>query len=163
MATSVELEVLALRSRASNLHLAPNPPYTAEDFEAVFPAFKVTSPSSPIPSIVFELFLELANDTVKETRFKKAWKYGMALFLAHHCTRYLETAVPSTAEPSDILAAGRSKGLVSSESVGPISVSYDHSWVTTSYKGWGDMATTTYGQQYISLAKPMFKPGMYVW
>ena len=148
---------------ASNIHLTDNPEFTRSDFFSFFPAFKPLANQVIVPDEVLGTFFSLADGTVKESRFKDSWKYATALFIAHYCVKFLEVQVPEGATPQEIVQAGKAKGLATSKSVGPVSVSYDYSWLTTAYKGWGDFSTTIYGQQYIAIAKPLYSTGMYIW
>lgn len=144
---------------ASNVSLTQNPPYTIAMFRAAFPAFT----EDIIPDSVIENFIYLADATIKKAKFHEAWSLAMGYFIAHFATKFLETQVPEGATKEEILAAAQSSGLATSKSVGPISVSYDYTWLTNAFPGWGDFATTTFGQQYISLAKPITGRPMLVW
>ena len=62
-----------------------------------------------------------------------------------------------------VIAAGQSKGLVSSKSVGDVSVSYDFSLAMQNVENWGQFNLTMFGNQYVSIAKLMSKGPMWVW
>ena len=82
--------------------------------------------------------------------------------MAHFCTVYLMAYLDSNAEAAAVISSGQSKGLVSSKSVGDVSVSYDFSLAMQNVEGWGQFNLTTFGNQFVSISKLMSKGGMWV-
>ena len=80
---------------ASNLRQGTNDNYTVADFLRMYPHFGATrSPNVPnVPTEIVELYIELANASVQQARWRTAWKIGMGLFVAHFCTKYLSCSV----------------------------------------------------------------------
>lgn len=148
---------------ASNLNSSPNPIFNIEDFYEVYPQFgKNSEGENNIPNIVLEMYLDMANACIKKARWHKQWKFAICLFLAHFCTLYLEGISDANGGIEGIVAAGKSKGLDTSVSVGNVSVTTDYSITTTNLNGWTGWSLTSYGQQLISLGKLIGKGGMYV-
>jgi hypothetical protein len=159
---------------ASNLRTGENLPYTVEDFYALYPAFgpRETPAEDPegeptitylVDPLVIEMYIELAGAVVKEARWHKRWKFAMSLFVAHFLTLYLQSLSDANSTAAQVVAAGQAKGLLSSKSVGDVSVSYDFSAIAQGLDGWAAWNLTTYGQQYATLAKIAGIGGMYVW
>lgn len=156
-----EVPVGQIIAQASNVRAGTNPAFAASDFLAFYPQFKnsaVTPPSGyseglNIPDAVFDEFLSMANAKIQEIRWHSQWKTAMCLFIAHNATLYLTAASGNTDSAS----------LVTSKSVGDVSVSYDVNAVSDDLQGYGDLKTTIYGQQLASKARLLGKAGMMVW
>ncbi|MHB8084050.1 DUF4054 domain-containing protein [Clostridium botulinum] len=143
---------------AGNIKPGTNPPFTLEDFNQVYPQFKET-----VPLIVLEMYLDMANNCIKESRWHKQWKYGMCLFIAHFCTLYLQGVADANGGVKGILEVGKAQGLDTSISVGDVSISTDYSITTSNIEGWNGWSLSTYGQQLIAIGKLVGKGGMYVY
>lgn len=150
---------------SSNVILTDNPEYTVEDFMLVFPVFPVQSgqelAEGEIPVEVFNLFLGMANASIKYDRYKGNWKYLMGLYIAHNLTLYLKA---SQGDPSSASAIKSSlpTGIAQSKSVDGLSISYDFMGMTEDFAGYGTWKLTTYGQQLITLTKLYGHGGMWV-
>ncbi|NHL37738.1 DUF4054 domain-containing protein [Clostridium botulinum] len=142
---------------AGNMKPGTNPPFTLEDFNHVYPQFK-----DIVPLIVLEMYLDMANACIKESRWHKQWKYGMCLFIAHFCTLYLQGVADANGGVKGILEAGKAQGLDTSISVGDVSISTDYSITTNNIEGWNGWSLSTYGQLLISIGTLLGKGGMYV-
>jgi len=176
-------QVDSIAAGASNIRGGDNPPFTVEDFRAMYPLFwvkeTVSVPAQPpkrgkkaepqaaytprIPLEVIELYVELAHACVKQSRFRGAWKVCMGYFVAHFVTLYLQTVIdPEFATPQAVAAAGQTKGLMASKSVDGVSASYDFSYVMQDLDGWAAWKLTTYGTQFATFAKAYGMGGMRV-
>lgn len=148
---------------ASNIKTGANPPFAIEDFLEVYPQFGQDSKGNyNVPLIVLEMYLDMANSCIKKNRWHSKWKFGMCLYIAHFCTLHLQSMVDVDLGAKGIAEASKSQGLETSVSVGDVSVSTDYSIATaniTGYTGWG---LTSFGQQFISLARLVGKGGMYI-
>lgn len=163
--TSAKMYMEIFRS-PSNIILTDNPPYTQEDFTKTFPKFVINDSESEnegegIPYAVFNLFLSMANHSIKYDRFKSLWKYLMSLYIAHYCTLYLQTQAGSP-NAKEILASAMPKGIATSKSVDGLSISYDVTTVANDFAGYGTYKNTLYGQQLITLSKLYGMGGMWV-
>lgn len=159
---------------AANLRSGDNPPYELTDFYALYPAYgpREVPPEPPAtdptityivdPSIV-EMYIDMANAVVKEARWRRQWKFAMGLFVAHFLTLYIQSLAAPDSDAAQVVAAGQTKGLLSSKSVGDVSASYDFSTIAQGLDSWAAWNLTTYGQQYATLARMVGKGGMYVW
>lgn len=155
---------MSLISAASNLRTGENPPYTLEDFFTLYPQFGPNSENKHVvPIAVLQIYLNLANTCIKESRWHDMWTVAMGLFIAHFSTLWLQ----GTADPNNgaaaVLAAGQSKGLLTSKSVDGVSASIDYNAVAQDLEGWAAWKLTTYGTQLATFGKLVGKGNMYVW
>jgi len=150
---------LSTASKASNVKSGINPPFVLSDFYAIYPQFQNLT---QLPEVVVEMYAQFAYDCVEFDRWANQWKMGMSLFIAHFCTIYLQSTTNGIASAQQVLAAGQSKGLMTSKGVGDVSVSYDFSSAITGVERWGQFTTTAFGLQFASIAKLLAKGGMWV-
>lgn len=143
---------------ASNIRDGDNPAYSVADFRTAMPGFS----SDIIGDEILEGYIAMAHKTVKEARWHSLWREGMRLYIAHFATLYLN-APGEGASRTELVKAGQTPGVVTSKTVGSVSVGYDVSQVTSDLAGWAAWKQTTYGTQYATLAKVLGKGGMYVW
>jgi len=116
-----------------------------------------------VPIEVLEMYVEFAHACVNIARYRSAWKLCMGLFIAHFLTLYMQTFVdPENASPQAVVAAGQTKGLMSSKSVDQVSASYDFSHVMQDLDGWAAWKLTAFGVQFATLAKAYGMGGMRV-
>lgn len=150
---------------ASNIKTGANPPFTLEDFYEVYPQFGLNpeTESYNVPQIIVQMYLDLANACIKQSRWHSSWKIGMCFFIAHFCTLYLQSVADPESGAAGVLEAGKAKGLDTSVSVGSVSVSTDYSLIANSVNGWASWQLTTYGQQLSTIGKLVGKGGMYVY
>lgn len=152
---------------ASNVKTGGNPPFTINDFYSFFPNFyniiEGLNGNIPIPSAVIDMYIQFANDCVNKKVWGNQWEFAMSLFIAHFLTIYIQAQFPENATAQQVLATAQSKGLISSKSVGDVSVSYDFSSAIKGVESWGQFTTTEYGLLFANLAKLMSKGGMYCW
>ncbi len=149
---------------ASNIKTGDNPPFTLKDFYSIYPQFGPDGQGNTlIPEFVIQMYLDLANNCIKESRWHSYWKVGMGFFIAHFCTLYLEGSADSNSGAAGILEAGKAKGLDTSVSVGSVSVSTDYSTIASGIDGWAGWKLTTYGQQLATIGRLLGKGGMYVY
>ena len=150
-----------LVSRASNLRGGTNPPYTLDDFYTNYPAY---GPANGLvePAII-QMYLELANACLQESRWRSYWKVAMGWFIAHFLTLYLQSVTDADSPAAQVINSGQARGLQSSKAVGDVSVSYDFSSVMNDLDGWAAWKLTIFGQQLATAAKLVGKGGMYIW
>ncbi len=131
---------------------------TQTEFLETYPQF-----TDSIPQTVLTMYLELANKSIQEARWREYRKLALGLFVAHFCTLWIEGSAPQDATAAQITAAGAAKGLVGSKSVSGVSVSYDNSSVLSDFAGYGSWKLTKYGIQLLSLARLVGKGAIAVW
>jgi hypothetical protein len=150
-------------AQAGNLCFGDNPPYTFDDFIAFYPQFGPTGdpPVMPIPQAVLQIYINLASASLQYARWLDSWQVGMALFIAHYATLYLQSLVPAGSDKAAIVQAGLARGVQVSKAVGPVNVSYQ--LITANLEDWGAWNLTVFGQQLASMAKLIGMGGMYVW
>lgn len=162
------LSPFGLVAKASNIVDGTNPSYTVSDFRAIMPQFT----SDVIPDNVLSMYVDLANNVVKEARWHSYWLEGMRLFISHFASLYVITSAPTPPageEAEDYVAPSVAslsavRGIVSNKKVDQISVSYDLSVINKDLEGWGAWKETIYGEQFATLARMIAgKGGMYVW
>lgn len=152
----------------SNIILTDNPSYTLDDFKSTFPVFvfsytdeETGEETEGIPEAVFNLFLDMANKSIKYDRYKSVWKYCMGLYIAHYLTLFLQT---QNGEPGaqQALQSAMPRGVAASKSVDGLSISYDFFEVASDFEGYGTYKLTIYGMQLITLTKPYGMGGLWV-
>lgn len=160
-----DIDVFGIIASASNIRTGGNPEYTSETFLAMYPQFAAkTAEGSPlIPDAVLQAWVKMAQASIHKNRYHDAWEIAMGLFIAHWLTLYLQTAVSADDPVKKIINAGLAKGVQTSKSAGDLSVSYDFGAVANDMNGWGTYKLTTFGQQFVTLAKMHAMGGMLVW
>lgn len=159
---------------ASNIKTGTNPPYQVSDFLLMYPQFSQEFFVSPnqldqvpnpnlIPESVIQMYIDLANASINQQRWKSYWQTAMGWFVAHFCTLYLQGMANANSAANDVLASGQARGLNTSESVGDVSVSIDYNLIAQDLNGWAAWKLTIYGQQLATIGKLVGKGGMYVW
>ena len=146
----IDYSIQSIVTAASGLIVGTNPAYSVDDFFEFYPQFK-----GNVPPAVVGVFVALASATLQEARFKEAWTFVMALFVAHYCTLHLQVTSgveneESTPTGSDVYSAGLARGIQVSKSIGPLSVSYQ---APEGLQDWGAWNLTVYGQQLAQMAK----------
>ncbi len=149
---------------ASNIKAGTNPPFTLKDFYSIYPKFGANDEGNNlIPEFIIQMYLDLANNCIKENRWHSCWKIGMGFFIAHFCTLYLEGIADPNSGAAGVLESGKAKGLDTSVSVGSVSVSTDYSIISSGIAGWAGWKLTSYGQQLATIGRLLGKGGMYVY
>ncbi|MBX4259739.1 DUF4054 domain-containing protein (plasmid) [Clostridium estertheticum] len=161
--TDSELNAERVAINASNIRAGDNPPYLVADFLAIYPQFGPDSIGKPImPLIVIQMYIELANASIKKTRWHTYWEVAMGWFIAHFCSLYLQGTADPNSGANMVMEAGRTHGLDTSQSVGDVSVSTDYSIIANGLDGWASWLLTIYGQQLSTVGKLMGKGGFTV-
>lgn len=149
-------ELHAVIARAAGIYsTTDNPEYTSDNFLRAYPQFSILDIS------VVDAWVGIAHQCVKYSLWDKTWELGMGLFIAHFLTLYQQTIEEDLGNP--VLSRGLSKGLITSESVGGMSVSYDLSSFTSEFDGWGTFKQTIFGQQYVHFLQMMGGFFILVW
>ena len=150
---------------ASAIITTDNPEYTVSDFTATFPIFPVstleTQETGKIPLAVFTMFKTMADKSIKYDRYHSTWKYLTGLYIAHYLYLYVKTQ-EGTPSFSAALKNSIPTGVITSKSVDGLSVSIDFPGMSDDMAGYGSWKLTTYGQQLITLTKPLGHVGMWV-
>ena len=154
-----DVDVFGIIASASNIRTGDNPDYTAEDFLAAYPQFG----GGTVPEVMLKAWVNMAQSSIHKARYHDAWEICMGLYIAHWLTLYLQTAAKADDAVQKKITAGLAKGLQSSKSAGDISVSYDFGSINEDFAGWGTYKLTSYGQQFVTLARMHAVGGMVVW
>ena len=156
--------VQSIIAGASNIRAGENPPFTVDDFKAMYPQFWSDEIKPLLPDSVIEMYVSFADAIVNIARYHESWKVCICLVVAHFLILYLRTMSPNP-DPTalDIIKAGEVRGLVASKSVDGASISYDYSTTLSDLEGWAAWTTTEYGKQFITYAKVYNLGGMRVW
>jgi hypothetical protein len=158
----ISLETIRqLKSLAANIKgTFNNPPYTREDFLAIYPQF-----TRVIPANVIDFYISMANASLSYDIYRDQWVYAMGLYVGHFLTLWLQmtNGLDENSPASKIIQNSMAQGLLASKSAGSLSLSYDNSTVDNDLQGWAAWKLTKYGMLFASLAKLMGKPGSYIW
>lgn len=169
-------QFFGVRELAANISTRTNSSYyTVEMFLADFPQFgkEVTDDSTDPPTVtvvptipegVLNTFIQMANAAIREEVWGASWRYAMGLFVAHYAALYALSYYPSDPDNDAGTGAGSGQavGVVTSGKLGDASVTYDAGATTGSTQDWGAWNSTSYGQQLVTLARPLVAGGMYV-
>lgn len=152
---------------SSNVILTDNPEYTLEMFQKVFKNFCIEGGtiepkdgSEKIPTEVFNLFVGMAQASIKKDRYKSNWEYLMGLYIAHNLFLFLKASQGDPGATS-ALSSSLPFGIASSKSVDGLSISYDFLGSQEDYAGYGTWKLSMYGQQLITLTKIYGHGGMW--
>lgn len=118
--------------------------FTVGVFRAQFPEF---ADSVVYPDAMLIFWAELAEMQVPSTIWKNAWQKGVSLYVAHEAVLAAQNAKASVVGGTP----GGSGGIANSKTVGSVSVSYDATSTTEKDAGYWNL--TTYGKQFIRLAR----------
>lgn len=122
---------------------------TDASFLGIFPEF---NDSTKYPGTVRAFWLRTAVANMDALRWGEYYELGLYLWMAHHMTLFATQRQGS---------GGRTtSGLVSSKSVGGVSVSYDTGSIIE--QGGGVWNATTYGMRWIQLANLVGMGGVQV-
>lgn len=113
-------------------------------FRANFPEFASTS---VYPDAQITFWATLAEAQVVRNVWCDLWSTGVQLYVAHEITLAAQNVQAAAAGGSP----GQSGGIANSKAVGAVNVAYDAATQTEKDAGWWNR--TTYGQQFIRLAR----------
>lgn len=160
---NIDARVDQLTATASNVFSGTNPSYALSDFIAMYPQFGPdTAGGYLVPTIILQMYINLANACVNQARYRSYWAPCMGFFIAHFATLFLQGTASPGSSAAQVLEAGRAQGLTTSESVGDVSVSTDYSTIAASLSGWAAWNLTIFGQQFATIGKMVGMGGMYV-
>lgn len=147
-------------ANASNIRTGDNPAYTVSDFLSVYPQFgEISSGNNVVKEEIIQMYIDLANACIKESRWRNSWKIAMGFFVAHWCIVWLRTSAQPTDGTGAIAQSGQTQGIISSESVDGVSYTMDSNLLQElkDYTGW---TTTEFGTQLATLNKTIYGKGM---
>lgn len=160
---NVDARVDQLTATASNVFSGTNPSYALSDFIVVYPQFGPNADGNYlVPTIILQMYVDLANACVKQVRYRSYWALCMGFFIAHFATLFLQGTASPGSSAAQVLEAGKAQGLTTSESVGDVSVSTDYGTIAASLSGWAAWNLTIFGQQFATIGKMVGMGGMYV-
>jgi hypothetical protein len=169
MAYGINTDAMAnqIKANAANIIHGTNPTFDLEDFYEIFPAFgpQGTDPDYTylVPVAVIQMYIDLADASIKKARWKSYWKIAMGLFVAHFLTLYLQSVADAGSAAGKVIAMAQSKGLTTSESAGDVSYSQDINSIAKDLDGWAAWNLTVFGQQFATIGRQVGKGGMMVW
>lgn len=104
----------------------------------------------PMPIAVILAYVFLARASVMYQRYSDSWTLAMCLFIAHYCTLYMRSESGPYVNAAQIASSGLERGLIAAKSAGGVSAGIRF---IDGYEGWGTWQETTYGTQFITLAR----------
>ena len=141
-----------------NIRIGTNPPFTVADFRSIYPHFG----DDVIPEVILQMYIDLAQASIQQARWRDSWKIAMGWFIAHFATLYIQSITAANSPAAQVIAAGQAAGLTTSESAGDVSVSIDHNAIAQDLDGWAAWKLTIFGQQLATMGRLVGKGGMYV-
>lgn len=113
-------------------------------FRTAFPEF---SSSVVYPTEMINIWVGLAAAMVDQCRWKSQWNIGVSLYVAHELVLASQNVRASKVGGSP----GQQGGVASQKTVGSVTVQYDPQTSTEKDAGYWNL--TTYGKQFIRLAR----------
>jgi hypothetical protein len=116
-----------------------------------------------VPVFMINMYIGLANNCVREPRWRSYWTMGVSWFVAHFLTLYLQSITSPTGTAAQVINAGIAHGLATNKSVGDVSAGYDYNLIGQDLNGWAQWKATTFGLQFATIGKLVGKGNMYVY
>jgi Protein of unknown function (DUF4054) len=116
---------------------------------------------TPLPLVVIQLFINLANASLQEARWLDVWELAMGWFVAHFVTLYMQSEGNPGTTAASIAVSGLTKGIAISKSAGDVSVSYAD--LLGDLAGFADWVRTSYGVQLATMARVIGAGTMYIY
>ena len=113
-----------------------------------------------IPIVVMLTYVFLARSSLMCQRYAEMWPFVMGLFIAHYCTLWLRAESGPNATAAQVASSGLEKGLIAAKSAGGVSAGIR--FVNDGYEQWGAFQETTYGIQFITIARAVNCGPIYV-
>jgi len=110
----------------------------------------ITPANLQIPSLMMQMFINLASASLIQARWLDQWQFAMGLFVAHFCTLWLASEGNPGSTPGAIARSGLALGIIVSHSEGEVSKSIEPPDLGEFDLSWGQ---TIYGQQLVTMAK----------
>lgn len=146
----------------SNLRNGSNPTYAVSDFVGFYPQFGPDNTGMyVVPENVIQAFIDMATASLDQARWRSTWQVAMGWYVAHFCTLFLQSAADPNSGATAVFEAGRAKGVITSKSVGDVSVSIDQN--ITGIDTWAAWKLTTFGQQLATMGRLYGKGGMLIY
>lgn len=152
----MKYDVNNVEAIASNVRGGIDSAYDAAEFLTVYPQF------GELPTAVIEMYVNMAKESILESRWFSKHKIALGLYIAHYLTMWSETSSATPLTAAELASKGESKGSVMSKSMDGLSVSYGQSAGENDLTGWGTWKNTLFGQQLVTMARSVGRGGMYI-
>ena len=154
-------QFFGVRAAAANIGSSKGN-YTVEQFREDYPQF-FNAQGYFLGSLpMLEQIIDMANTAVQPDKWLDQWRIAVGLYVAHYATLSLRGYAASNETPEQAAASGALVGMVKSATLGDASVTYDTAAITAGTEDWGDLNSTSYGQQFANRAKLVGMAGSYV-
>ncbi len=141
-----------VRGAAANIGVSRGN-YTEAEFQADHPQFFKADGTPLLPPTMLAELVKMANAAIQPDKWGEMWRYAVGLYVAHYATLYLRSYAPSNETAQQAAASGAVVGVVRGATLGDASIQYDTGAITAGTEDWGDLNSTTYGQQLASRAR----------
>lgn len=153
-------QFFGVRAAAANIGWGKGD-YTVEQFREDYPQF-FNAQGYFLGSLpMLEQIIEMANTAVQPDKWLDQWRIAVGLYVAHYATLSLRGYADGNETPQQAAASGALVGMVKSATLGDASVTYDTAAITAGTEDWGDLNSTSYGQQFANRAKLIGMAGSY--
>jgi hypothetical protein len=113
-----------------------------------------------LPLGVIMVYIALASASLVYTRWQEAWPVAMSLYVAHFCTLWLRSDGQQACQAGSAAASGLAQGITVSRTAGPVTKG---SQPTPGLEAWASWNETTYGQQFVTMAKVVGAGPLLIW
>lgn len=101
-----------------------------------------------VPLVVMQIFINLASASIMQARWKTTWTFGMALFIAHYVTLWMQTETQPQGTAAQVANSGLQQGMLVSEAAGDVSAGLKPIEIAEA----GAYNLTDYGVQFATYA-----------
>ena len=113
----------------------------------------------PVALAVLQLYLNIAYASLMQSRWREQWQLGMALYIAHYLTLWIQTEANPQTTPSQIVANSLQAGITISQGADGVSQGLE---TLKTLESWGTWTLTQYGVQLATLGKLVGSGPIYV-
>ena len=117
-----------------------------------------SAPFVPLP--VINIFINLASASLVQARWQASWPLGMAWFIAHFLTLWLQSDGDVYNDAGAAAQAGIQQGILVSKSAGNVSAGIQP---VTGLEQWGAWTQTSYGVLFAQMARFIGAGPLFLW
>ena len=113
-----------------------------------------------LPLAVINIYIALASSHLVQARWLDDWTMGVADFVNHFCTLWLQSEGDQCSTPGKAAAAGLAQGIATSESAGPVSIGMQP---TPGLDNWAAWNLTAAGIRFATAARTIGAGPMWIY
>lgn len=103
-----------------------------------------------IPLAVLQVYVNLAQASILQPRWREMWPLAMALYIAHYATLWMQAETGPNCTAAQVATSGLQQGIMLSQAAGDVSATTQP---VQGFDDWGSLNLTQYGIQLASWAQ----------